>query len=514
MNIFKLHRSIGFWAVMLLLLALALQYTGGLYIIELTRFAKEKGLENHMADLGRLASTVLNQTVDDLHALAQESTWAENPDLFVSDSPPDPDTETYLAGLDSSISSVVIEFAERSRLSSIVILDRSGMILFHTDDPDQILEFWPYDQPWVKLALDGQTSSPPAYPVDNLMFKRFYIPMKMIPNVLPGDLSTSSSNLEDKPPGSEDVNALICLVAGRDYLGEIKHLTRSVHRTAFILTLLLALIGYLIYRIMQQQRKVERQASEADRLASLGTLAAGFAHELRNPLGIIRAFIEDLEHSLRNHQKPEGSIDLCGDIIEETDRMNHLISQFLEYSHDNRRGSNACVLESIRSVRVILSPTAEKKGVQIDIQCHIPNETPQDCRASINPDSLKQVILNLLMNAIEMSGRETRILCNIGATTRQVTIAIRDEGPGIPPGNAKHIFEPFYSTRPGGSGLGLAVCRRIVQDYGGTLNLDTSYKLGALFVIRLPRTKGRADPSDKQEVIGINFDNTQQERDE
>jgi signal transduction histidine kinase len=506
MNIRKIHQSIGFWAVMLLLLALALQYAGGWYVVELTGLSKENELEDHMADLGRVATLVLAETVEELNSLAYEATWMKPPDSSLTDLKLDPDPQTYLDSLDSKIQSTLVDFADQARLSSIVVLDRSGLILFHTQDPDQVLEPWLYDQPWIRIALDGRTASPPAYQIDKLMFKRFYIPVVSTFGSsgedisLPSESFTSTGETGNDLSGRDRVDTLICLVAGRDYLGEIGHLTRSVRRTAFILTLLLSLIGYLIFRLMQKQRKVERQAAEADRLASLGTLSAGFAHELRNPLGIIRAFIEDLEHSLRNHQKHGDSADLCRDIIEETDRMNQLVSQFLDYSHGKRQDTpigNAHVLESIRSVQAILSPVAEKKGIRLEIPHDLSDSTSENCTASIEPDALKQVIMNLMMNSIEMSGRGTRIQCSVSPALREVTLEISDEGPGIPRSDVVRIFEPFYSTRPGGSGLGLAVCRQIIQNAGGTLDLDTSCKTGARFIIRLSTGKENCTPTGK-----------------
>jgi signal transduction histidine kinase len=264
--------------------------------------------------------------------------------------------------------------------------------------------------------------------------------------------------------------------------------------TASVLMLLalVGAIGWVIYRdtiaplrtkLVQSQTLLERQ----QKLATLGTLAAGIAHEIRNPLTSLKARLYTLEKHL--HTVPAARKDT--DIISaEISRLERIVRDVLSFARPSDPKLETIAAETvIREVQGLMSPDLKRRGVQLAVQ-----SSPEFL---IRADSghLKQVLVNLVRNAAEaMEGAGTVTLRTRAARaalggheTEAVVLEVADDGKGISPEVEKRLFDPFFSTKETGTGLGLPIAARIVERHGGVLQYQTRPGHGTTFGVVLPR---------------------------
>jgi signal transduction histidine kinase len=483
------------WAWLLIGLVLSMHYLAGWFTVELTRISKENDLEAHLTDLGRLAPGMLQESALGLADLAMDASLESTAQNGGADAP---DPAVYREGLDNDLTEPLARFAKEARLAQVVLLSDRGRVLYDTDQPGRLIvpyDFWEIDRQEIEQALRGVPAASPAYTTGKDAFKRYYIPIT----------EKVRGNVPGQPAPTGQVRAVLGLVAGRTYLAGIEHLSRRLTHLNLVMTVLMLLIGLLIQQLVRRQRRIELQAVESDRLAGLGTLAAGFAHELRNPLEIIRAFTEDLERSLLTGRAAhEEALEACRDIVEEVDRMNRLVGQFLSYSRSRMEdplselAGKTPVLATARSVLTMLRPSVEKRHLTLALELakgggFSPEQAAQaeSWTAALGDGAFRQVLINLTLNAIQASPEAGRVTLSVKATARQIELQVADEGPGIAEKERQRIFEPFYSTRQTGSGLGLAVSRQIATHAGGSLKLDPARPSpgGACFILTLPRAK-------------------------
>jgi two-component system sensor histidine kinase HydH len=262
--------------------------------------------------------------------------------------------------------------------------------------------------------------------------------------------------------------------------------------------------------ISLENSRLVRNLRERDRLAALGEMAAGLAHEIRNPLGAIKgaaqylAFIEPNLHAPpsddEDEEPPEAFLNI---IIDETNRLNNVVSQFLDYARPQQGELTPCaVLQVVERTLPLASPEAEAWGV--DLQAEVAPDLPH---AQGNPERLRQVLLNLLLNAVQASGappgeaptrphphvtlRAQLTRRAFGAQPRDLLeITVEDNGCGIPPEHLPNLFIPFFTTRSQGTGLGLAVSQRLIEQMGGRIEVDSTQGEGATFRVLLPVWEG------------------------
>lgn len=242
-------------------------------------------------------------------------------------------------------------------------------------------------------------------------------------------------------------------------------------------------VGELAHAFVGMVRDLDRSRQDflrASRLAVAGEFAATIAHEIRTPLGILRSSAQVLR------QEPALSAEgreLVGYVESETERINRLVSGLLESAnprppvfspHDISNIVHACI--------VMLMPQAEQKHIAVE-QGDMAGNLVIDC----DVEQLIQVILNLMLNAIQLLPERGRIAVHCIDEHQRVKIEVADDGPGIPPGDRAHVFEPFFSKRRGGLGLGLSVAHQIVSAHRGQILVGESRWGGALFSILLPR---------------------------
>lgn len=240
---------------------------------------------------------------------------------------------------------------------------------------------------------------------------------------------------------------------------------------------------------------------ERDRLAALGSMSAGLAHEIKNPLGAIKGAAQLLEEAPMDASARE----FLGIILEETDRLNRVVGSFLDYARPN--AGNPVPLDINAAVRrTVQILSSQYDGVQFAFE--LEEGLP---RARIDAEQFRQVLLNLVQNALQaMDGRGT---VSIGSRARAISrsmsgapapsqrggdlgkgehapemveVSVRDTGPGISPKVLKNLFVPFFTTKDQGTGLGLAISQRIIQNAAGSIDVQTAPGAGTKFIIALP----------------------------
>jgi PAS domain S-box-containing protein len=248
------------------------------------------------------------------------------------------------------------------------------------------------------------------------------------------------------------------------------------------------------WRDITERRNAEARAAEAHRLASVGMLASGFSHELNTPLGSILTCVEAIQRELRGH-RPDF------EYVEESARIAHdqllrcraITQHFLRLARGGAATATGELLELdavVPRMAQLVQPTARELGVEVVVG------TPGGAaRATVfAPESdVQQVLLNLLMNAVQACARGGRveIAVDVGPPIR---VRVTDDGKGIAAAERAHLFEPFFSRRPGGTGLGLFISKKAAQGWGGDIVVESEPGRGSTFEVRFPARAPAAEP--------------------
>ena len=236
-----------------------------------------------------------------------------------------------------------------------------------------------------------------------------------------------------------------------------------------------------LYEDLKQSKSYMRRA---DRLASLGTLTAGLAHEIRNPLVTIKTFIQLLPERLEDEEFRKHFLNIASS---EVDRISSLITELLDFA---RPSDPKLEFEDINSILdgMILLASTETKKKQINI---IKNYTSNLPPIKIDREQMKQVFLNILLNSIEATPERGGITVNTRSFVKPggepyIQIEFTDTGRGIPAEHLEDIFNPFFTTKDKGSGLGLSISHQIIQDHSGYIDVESELNKGTSFFINLP----------------------------
>ncbi|MBI1321050.1 MAG: PAS domain-containing protein [Candidatus Hydrogenedens sp.] len=236
---------------------------------------------------------------------------------------------------------------------------------------------------------------------------------------------------------------------------------------------------------LTEMARMRQELQQQDRMAVIGELSAGLAHEIRNPVASIRGAMEEL---LRHPDKPGMNERLAKIAVRESDHLNKIVTGFLDFARRPSRERQAVDLcEVINDVLANLQRKYDRAaGLRISIQ------KPKDpCVVSCDPTQIRQVFLNLGQNAVEAMQEEGYLEIQLVETRGPYEIRFNDTGPGVPPDKVARIFEPFYTDKERGVGMGLAVCLRIVNSHDGTIQVGSRPEGGASIVVRLPRASSR-----------------------
>lgn len=234
----------------------------------------------------------------------------------------------------------------------------------------------------------------------------------------------------------------------------------------------------------EQLRRTQEHLLQTEKMAVLGTFAAGLAHEIRNPLNSMGLQLSILERRVRKLDRAaaEGMQGLTDVIRSEISRLDALVGDFLLFSRSNRLQHRPVSLdELVDDVVRLLGPEAEQVGVAVH-QAHAGEDVLPD--VPLDAEKMKQVVINLVRNAIEAVGRGGTVTVETGLVDGRARLTVKDNGPGLPPG--LDVFQLFVTTKAKGTGLGLSIAQQIVSEHGGEIGAHSSPGEGATFTVSLP----------------------------
>jgi two-component system sensor histidine kinase HydH len=257
-----------------------------------------------------------------------------------------------------------------------------------------------------------------------------------------------------------------------------------------------------------QNSQVYERMKERDRLAALGQMAAGLAHEIRNPLGAIKGAAQFLQPTTAGHGgiDPAATKEFLNIIVEEVNRLNKIVSQFLDYARPYRGEQRQLeVNDVIRKTLQLLAKEGAGKGIEV-----VPTLVDGLPPVRADAEQLLQVFLNLALNAVQAMPEGGRLFVSSsirratrrGAAAAFLEVRFRDTGVGIPPGDLRNLFIPFFTTKEKGTGLGLPISQRIIENHGGTIEVRSQSGTGATFTVLLPvESDAYAAYVDKKPVV-------------
>jgi signal transduction histidine kinase len=235
-----------------------------------------------------------------------------------------------------------------------------------------------------------------------------------------------------------------------------------------------------------ENSKLYEKMRERDRLAALGEMAAGLAHEIRNPLGAIKGAAQCLDPQ----RLPGEDGEFLEVIVEEVNRLNGVVTAFLDYARPLKQNFGPTEINEVvtRTIRLIQNEIPPNIELKLELRGGL-------AKVEADAEQLKQVLINLVQNALEAIGRSNGKIAirtlrperfSDFRASEMVEVHVSDTGAGIPTDQQLHIFVPFFTTKQKGTGLGLAICQRIVKNHGGSISVQSRVGEGSTFIIRLP----------------------------
>jgi two-component system sensor histidine kinase HydH len=242
-------------------------------------------------------------------------------------------------------------------------------------------------------------------------------------------------------------------------------------------------LGYvLLFKDLSEVRALRKEIARSQRLASVGRLAAGVAHEIRNPLSSIKGFATYFRERYQDIKEDQ---EITKIMIQEVDRVNRVVSHLLEFARPIKITKKPTCLESLvkDSLKLVERQAAEKS---VNITTRFPHHLHE---MDMDPDRIKQVLLNLFLNAIESmtNGGILSVILSENAIRKGAQLRIADSGSGISKEDLPHIFDPYFTTKPSGTGLGLAIVHNIIEAHHGEIKVDSVPGQGTTFTIILPQ---------------------------
>lgn len=422
-------------------------------MMKLLEASKEEDLNRRVSSVTRVAAGSLSFPVfpDILYNLSGASAeeQAYQLDAF-------PDSIEYEA-----LAQRVAGLKSGSGLAQILLLTTSGHVVADSNFRFLTGEPLPFaiDSQYLRSALQGRPATTPLYAWEGEHFQRDYQALV------------------------DDEGSTIGVVMGSvsaDYLESLRQVRRQVLRLWVLSSVFLALLGFWLYRLFHYMARLERGALQKARVEAMGALAGGMAHELRNPLAIIRALAEEIE---ADQPAANRSSENSQDIVAETQRLSELVTHFLSLSH-SPEASGGQVIDLNDEVEKVVQLVRKSALPETTFSTDLP---PEHLHVSGEPRAIRQLLLNLLLNAGEaLGGGVGTVEVTLRERRRIVELRIEDSGAGMSSKELGRAFEPFYTTKPTGTGLGLAISRGIAENLGGELKLESGRARGTVAVVTLP----------------------------
>lgn len=222
------------------------------------------------------------------------------------------------------------------------------------------------------------------------------------------------------------------------------------------------------------------RAKDAERLATIGQVAASIGHELRNPLAVMQTSVHMLGRRLPNDEHTNKHL---GRVRDQVALCNAIISDLLDLARDRQADRQPTDVTSVARDATLSVPHPEA----IEVEVHVPGELPL---VAVDPGQFRQLVVNLVLNAVQAqmppASGVGRVDVRLAVAHDVLVLGIEDRGPGMTPAVLERLFEPLFTTRVTGTGLGLALCRRIVEKHHGSISAHNRAEGGAVFVVRIP----------------------------
>ena len=235
----------------------------------------------------------------------------------------------------------------------------------------------------------------------------------------------------------------------------------------------------LLMQDLSQLKKLEEDLRRSERLAALGKMAAGVAHELRNPLSSIKGLALVLQSRFK---EDNGDRETATILVQEVERLNRSISELLDYARPQQlKKENFDIVQLLNKAVSLMRIDAETAGVEL--RTHF-DENLEPFNG--DEDRLTQVLLNLLLNGIQAMEDGGTLDVRVGATDRKIEIVVTDSGCGITEKDLARVFDPYFTTKPDGTGLGMAMSAKIIEEHGGEIRLQSKVGQGTSVIIEIP----------------------------
>jgi signal transduction histidine kinase len=249
-------------------------------------------------------------------------------------------------------------------------------------------------------------------------------------------------------------------------------------------------------------RRAERRAAEAERLAELGSMTSGLAHEIKNPLSTVGLNAQLIDEGIRELDIPEEQASPLLRRVEslgrEADRLREILTDFLQFAGQVRLDPQPIdIVAVLEELADFFHPQSDARGVVL--RAELPRES---IVVAADVGLIKQAVLNLMLNAVQAmqaaSDQEKELILRLESDHTEARIHVIDTGPGVPEDMRETIFHPYVTGSPGGTGLGLPTTRRIAEEHGGSVSLEVLPGRGSDFIIHLPRQSTQTEPAADQ----------------
>ena len=374
--------------------------------------------------------------------------------------------DAQLLGEDGSgylaIEVMLEELRSSTGLVSAAALDSTGTAIYDTRGLEYHHEPSPLDSlahGALATALAGRTALTPIYRAAGIALRAGLAPIH----------------------GAGRTAGVVVVESRVDYLAVLDELRRSILLVTLLSALGITVLALVIVRVVGSAARLERRLSRAENLAAMGRLTATLAHEIKNPLAIIRGSAERLG------KLDPGAERWAHSVVEETDRLSRTVGRYLQFARggDETTGAGDAAQALTETLDLLEGEFRARRATL---------ERPAAASASLpvrlDNESLKQVFLNLMLNALEAMGEGGRLAVTAAERRGGIEVRFADNGPGIPAETLKQLGNPFISTKARGSGLGLFLSRRLVRSAGGELDIESAVGRGTTCIVRLPRRKG------------------------
>ncbi|MDZ7263789.1 MAG: ATP-binding protein [candidate division KSB1 bacterium] len=436
----KRKASVRLLVLSTILLLLAFNLGSWLFLRQMDNYL-EKELEKRLMSMARLTDRILRSQY--IESLLSNNEMDLNPQLFKP---------------------VLSDLILKEQLEGAFIIDQGYRVLVDGQRELPLESRRTYlivDSAAIARAWQGEISVAPSHIVQGNRFKNVYTPIRDI---------------------SLEVVALLVLEANADFFEILGLFKRGLIIGSLVSFGLMIVFSFFISWMITLLIRTQESLRRSEKLAAMGQMAASVAHEIRNPLGIIKSTADVLKEKYADREQPDELFDY---ISEEVRRLNHLVNNFLSFAREPKLNLKTANVNEIiqRAVKAIVREQCEQQ-----IAIHITAAEQLVCDR-IDEDAMQQVLFNMLINAIQAIAEEGRIdirLQRVAVKNKEYAqIQISDTGRGIE-GDIEKIFEPFYSTKSSGSGLGLTISKQIIEKHGGRIEVASLPGEGTTFRLYLP----------------------------